>query len=137
MSKLLSAKGCAFCKDLIWTRLATAQAVGLLRDALPFRSPRGPLQTKQMKPAPLCGSFYANRWPHEQDSQATYLHKKTSAFAEVAGFICPLRRERDSNPRNSCPFTAFRVRPDRPLRHLSFVDLPLLAFRDCKCRDNF
>ena len=30
-----------------------------------------------------------------------------------------LRKERDSNPRNSCPFTAFRVRPDRPLRHLS------------------
>ena len=29
------------------------------------------------------------------------------------------RRGRDSNPRNSCPFTAFRVRPDRPLRHLS------------------
>ena len=29
------------------------------------------------------------------------------------------RRERDSNPRYSCPYTAFRVRPDRPLRHLS------------------
>lgn len=32
---------------------------------------------------------------------------------------CALRRERDSNPRYSCPYTAFRVRPDRPLRHLS------------------
>ena len=31
-----------------------------------------------------------------------------------------LRRERDSNPRYSYPYTAFRVRPDRPLRHLSF-----------------
>ena len=30
------------------------------------------------------------------------------------------RRDRDSNPRYSCPYTAFRVRPDRPLRHLSF-----------------
>ena len=30
-----------------------------------------------------------------------------------------LRKERDSNPRYSCPYTAFRVRPDRPLRHLS------------------
>ncbi len=30
------------------------------------------------------------------------------------------RRGRDSNPRYSCPYTAFRVRPDRPLRHLSF-----------------
>ena len=29
------------------------------------------------------------------------------------------RKDRDSNPGNSCPFTAFRVRPDRPLRHLS------------------
>ncbi len=32
-----------------------------------------------------------------------------------------LRRERDSNPRYSCPYTAFRVRPDRPLRHLSKI----------------
>ena len=30
-----------------------------------------------------------------------------------------LRKDRDSNPGNSYPFTAFRVRPDRPLRHLS------------------
>lgn len=29
------------------------------------------------------------------------------------------RKDRDLNPRNSYPFTAFRVRPDRPLRHLS------------------
>ena len=29
------------------------------------------------------------------------------------------RKERDSNPRYSYPYTAFRVRPDRPLRHLS------------------
>ena len=35
--------------------------------------------------------------------------------------MCALRRERDSNPRYSCPYTAFRVRPDRPLRHLSFL----------------
>ena len=35
-----------------------------------------------------------------------------------ASFV--LRKERDSNPRYSCPYTAFRVRPDRPLRHLSF-----------------
>ena len=32
-----------------------------------------------------------------------------------------LRRGRDSNPRYSCPYTAFRVRPDRPLRHLSKI----------------
>ncbi len=43
---------------------------------------------------------------------------------------CLLRRERDSNPRYSYPYTAFRVRPDRPLRHLSFVS-------GCKYRDYF
>ena len=31
------------------------------------------------------------------------------------------RKERDSNPRYSYPYTAFRVRPVRPLRHLSLV----------------
>ena len=38
---------------------------------------------------------------------------------QSADFQRLLRRERDSNPRYSCPYTAFRVRPDRPLRHLS------------------
>ena len=41
-------------------------------------------------------------------------------------FQCLLRRDRDSNPRYSCPYTAFRVRPDRPLRHLS------QCISDCK-----
>ena len=45
-----------------------------------------------------------------------------------------LRRERDSNPRNSCPFTAFRVRPDRPLRHLSF-SIPVVS--ECKYSNYF
>ena len=31
------------------------------------------------------------------------------------------RRGRDSNPRYSCPYNGFRDRPDRPLRHLSFL----------------
>ena len=31
------------------------------------------------------------------------------------------RKDWDSNPGNSYPFTAFRVRPVRPLRHLSLV----------------
>ena len=35
-------------------------------------------------------------------------------------FSVSWRRGRDSNPRYSYPYTAFRVRPDRPLRHLSF-----------------
>ena len=34
-------------------------------------------------------------------------------------FVILWRRKRDSNPRNSYPFTAFRVRPVRPLRHFS------------------
>ena len=44
---------------------------------------------------------------------------------------CLWRKERDSNPRYSCPYTAFRVRPDRPLRHLSN------AFCGCKCTNLF
>ena len=44
------------------------------------------------------------------------------------------RRGRDSNPRNSCPFTAFRVRPDRPLRHLSLV---LVVISECKYMNIF
>src|SRR3954462_7246386 len=31
------------------------------------------------------------------------------------------RRGRDSNPRYGCPYSAFRVRRDRPLCHLSVV----------------
>ena len=45
-----------------------------------------------------------------------------------------LRRERDSNPRYSCPYTAFRVRPDRPLRHLSFDQVAKIMIRsDYRC----
>ena len=44
-----------------------------------------------------------------------------------------LRRERDSNPRYSCPYTAFRVRPDRPLRHLSrSITNPSAGNSECK-----
>ena len=39
----------------------------------------------------------------------------------IANFMPISRKDRDSNPGNSCPFTAFRVRPDRPLRHLSLL----------------
>ena len=49
-----------------------------------------------------------------------------------------LRRDRDSNPRYSCPYTAFRVRPDRPLRHLSSIfrtEKP--SVWDCKYRHIF
>ena len=42
------------------------------------------------------------------------------AFPNGSGGYEVQRRGRDSNPRYSCPYTAFRVRPDRPLRHLSF-----------------
>ena len=48
-----------------------------------------------------------------------------------------LRRERDSNPRYSCPYTAFRVRPDRPLRHLSNLPDEKPFVWDCKYRHIF
>ena len=53
---------------------------------------------------------------------------------------------RDSNPRNSYPFTAFRVRPDRPLRQLSFEPISssgrIESLNDteeigCKCTERF
>ena len=52
------------------------------------------------------------------------MHEKSRIPPECSH--SPLRRDRDSNPGNSYPFTAFRVRPDRPLRHLS---KSVLAFR--------
>ena len=53
-------------------------------------------------------------------------------------FCNPLQRKvRDSNPRNSYPFTAFRVRPVRPLRQLSLqegepiqIDSPSIKSRE-------
>ena len=45
--------------------------------------------------------------------------KKSDRQKFVAAAAFGSRRERDSNPRYSYPYTAFRVRPDRPLRHLS------------------
>lgn len=52
---------------------------------------------------------------------ATHGHKKKirAAVAVCGTDIHVWRKERDSNPRYSYPYTAFRVRPDRPLRHLS------------------
>ena len=52
-------------------------------------------------------------------------------------FVVFLRRERDSNPRYSCPYTAFRVRPDRPLRHLSNLPDEKPFVWDCKYRHIF
>ena len=37
--------------------------------------------------------------------------------------LLDLRRERDSNPRYSCPYNGFRDRPIRPLWHLSSIIL--------------
>ncbi len=73
--------------------------VAALRD--PSRSPRGPCKPPKKPttfPSESC-LFYADRWLVSK-LPATYLHKKTSAFAEVLGFFAILRRERDSNPRN-------------------------------------
>ena len=56
---------------------------------------------------------YLSRWEEER------IEKSDGFFPSLP--VAILRRERDSNPRYSYPYTAFRVRPDRPLRHLSFV----------------
>ena len=56
-------------------------------------------------------------------------NKKMSFDISLLRFV--LRKGRDSNPRYSYPYTAFRVRPDRPLRHLS------LCVLRCKCTNLF
>ena len=58
-------------------------------------------------------------------------NKKMSIKSTSPCFVCFLRKGRDSNPRYSYPYTAFRVRPDRPLRHLS------LCVLRCKCTNLF
>ena len=95
-----------------------ADHVGLLRlTPFPTARRRGPCKPNCAKsgkpcllfPIPLSTSKLVPR----------YKKQKVSNFSIPFCFVI-LRRGRDSNPRNSCPFTAFRVRPDRPLRHLSF-----------------
>ena len=66
-----------------------------------------------------------------------WLKKKSLQMFNLQGFtsftIALSRRERDSNPRYSCPYTAFRVRPDRPLRHLSrSITNPSAGNSECK-----
>ena len=104
-----------------------ADYVGLLRlTPFPTARRRGPCKPNCAKsgkpcllfPIPLSTSKLVPR----------YKKQKVSNFSIPFCFVI-LRRGRDSNPRNSCPFTAFRVRPDRPLRHLSNCE--------CKYRDNF
>ena len=55
---------------------------------------------------------------HPSPAAFAFFNKKRDLFASLFPFY-HLRKERDSNPRYSYPYTAFRVRPDRPLRHLS------------------
>ena len=54
-------------------------------------------------------------------SQLSYIptlyHQRRSVSA--TGSFAEWRRERDSNPRRSCPLNGFRDRPVQPLRHLS------------------
>ena len=70
---------------------------------------------------------------------ATRGYKKIRAAVAVCGTdIRVWRKERDSNPRYSCPYTAFRVRPDRPLRQFSSIfrtEKP--SVWDCKYRHMF
>ena len=65
----------------------------------------------------------------------------------VRRWLSALRKDRDSNPRNGHPFTAFRVRRHRPLGHLSnrnqnvlssAIDkqMPQLIIKCCKPHTN-
>ena len=108
--------------------MATARAEARFVTPIPSL-PRASLQTLAQARMTPKGCFSMYKGDLTSELAVAFIHKKNLCKAEVIRALCPLRRERDSNPRNSCPFTAFRVRPDRPLRHLSNCD--------CKYRDNF
>ncbi len=60
-------------------------------------------------------------------------HFRICDSRKIKNLPAPLQPQRDSNPRYSCPYTAFRVRPDRPLRHLSrSITNPSAGNSECK-----
>ena len=85
--------------------------------AIPFRL--GYCQTtKKVSTSLLSRNLYKRK---KRDGLAAIpllsLRKKRDGLTAIP--LLSLRKKRDSNPRNSYPFTAFRVRPVRPLRHFS------------------
>ena len=115
-----------FARDWLLRRLKSAPL-----NAFPFRSPRGPLQIFFNNSEDSCRShnFAYMGLAQINLTRPIYTKKNFCLKQKFFGIIILLRRERDSNPRNSCPFTAFRVRPDRPLRHLSLNNWSL---SECK-----
>ena len=99
--------------------LATSQTYSLLRlTPFPRLADRLPARASLRKSLRLTHLFYIH--PSSNKFESIGYKKRGVEFLQhlFASFV--LRKERDSNPRYSCPYTAFRVRPDRPLRHLSF-----------------
>ena len=108
--------------------MATAHAVGVLR-LTPFPAARrgGPCKTNAQKVA--SHNFYSFTFVCKQACLEGKIIKGID-FSIPFCFVV-LRRGRDSNPRYSCPYTAFRVRPVRPLRHLSYCN-----YLFCGCKYN-
>ena len=67
----------------------------------------------------LCIFTFLSDLSHTNKFVAPFRQKKDSNLSCCLLFLIYLRKERDSNPRYSYPYTAFRVRPIRPLWHLS------------------
>jgi hypothetical protein len=90
----------------------------------PAASSPSSLRESEQAPIPLCSSwiprrgFAASAIPLRLRRSLPSKQKKAFGASSKAVFVL-WRRRRDSNPRSSYPDTAFRVRPDRPLRHFS------------------
>ena len=108
---------------------------------VPIRNPRPICGCKNTKDDPKVVFFLCFSLNPCNDFQLIALlcpnliHYQNWVFVlQSADFQRLLRRDRDSNPRYSCPYTAFRVRPDRPLRHLSFDQVAKIMIRsDYRC----
>ena len=86
----------------------------------PCRLPRGPHKVRTpWRKRPQASPLFVAARSGRAVARTICSKQKSDRLLSVAAAAFGSRRERDSNPRYSYPYTAFRVRPDRPLRHLS------------------
>ena len=135
-------KGCKSCNYLIYTLCCGERGIrkakpsrGHISKNNPYLATQPPLRENPLeKAAAGIAAFCCGTERPSCCSDDLLETKKSDRQKFVAAAAFGSRRERDSNPRYSYPYTAFRVRPDRPLRHLSnmfglFQSIYLSAFR--------
>ena len=120
-------KGCKSCNYLIYTLCCGERGIrkakpsrGHISKNNPYLATQPPLRENPLeKAAAGIAAFCCGTERPSCCSDDLLETKKSDRQKFVAAAAFGSRRERDSNPRYSYPYTAFRVRPDRPLRHLS------------------